>query len=159
MSTESKSFAEQDPTVARVAEASLRMMGGAVAATTQRRIRQLAERAPDAYPWQEVVEAVLADQVEPSALVQRGLTAQRDWVLRSGQATLSRTESTVVRARPSLAWKVKRLIAIAIARSLFYSVFTSTLLVLLILVRKAWPWADIYALADRVTEAVRSVFG
>jgi len=31
--------------------------------------------------------------------------------------------------------------------------------VLLILVRKAWPWADIYALADRVTEAVRSVFG
>lgn len=156
MSDDARCFAEQDPTVARVAETSLRMMAGAVTPPTRKRIRAMAEGASAAYPWTEVVEAVLADPVDPSVLVQMGLAAQRDWVVRGGGAVAA-ASAPPPRSAPGLGYRLKRFLAVNLARLLFHAVFAVALIVLLILIRKTWPALDIYALADRVVEFARSL--
>ena len=149
-------FAEQDPTVARVAEASLRMMAGTVSPATRRRTKELAAAAAGGYPWDAVVTAVLADPIDPSVLVQKGLTAQRDWVVKTAAA--GAPASPAPRSGPALSYRIKRLLAVSLARLMFYALFTLCLLTLLVLVRKALPWADLYALTDQGLEFVRSLF-
>lgn len=159
MSTARPCFAEQDPTVARVAETALRMMSGSIPPATQRHIRELALQAPDAYPWSDVVTAVLGDDVDPSSLVQRGLQAQRDWVVKSGNTPTSRAEARAVPVSPPrLAYSVKRWLAVSAARAVFYTLFSGALVVLLILLQRVWSRFDIYAIAERLEAAVRSVF-
>ena len=80
-------YAEQDPTVARVAETSLRMMAGVVAPQTIRGAQDLLKQHPDEYPWQKVCELVLAEPRDPSQLVNQAIVSQRDWLQRGGRAT------------------------------------------------------------------------
>lgn len=162
MSNESPSFAEQDRTVARVAETALRMMAGSVGPATQRRLRELCEARTEAYPWEDVVRAVLAEPLDASQLVQRGLQAQRDWIQKGGTpVATSRGEGRAgpARARPRLLYSIKRWLAIQTARALFYSLFAIVLVVLLILLRRVWPAVDIYALGDRVVAIWQQLFG
>jgi hypothetical protein len=155
MSQRPPSLAEQDPTVARVAEASLRMMAGTTSPATRKRISDLADGAPDNYPWREIVDAVLADPADPSDLVQKGLLAQRDWVSRSASAIARPTP----RSGPSLGYKLKRTFAVNLAKLLFYSIFFVAVLVLLYLVRRAWPQLDLYVMGDRFVAFFQDLFG
>jgi len=145
------SLAERDPTIARVAETSLRMMAGAVSPSTLRAARALAEGSPS-YPWEDVVGLVLRDATDPSALVQRGLEAQRDWLARGGAEPIAPT-----RRRRTLKTRAKGALAALLVRGVFYLVIAVLFAVLLVLLRYRFPWLDIYAIGEQVREAVLSV--
>jgi len=154
MSETAASLAEQDATVARVAETSMRMMAGAVGPQTIRSAQELLKRHPDAYPWQEVCALVVAEPGDPSQLVNKAIVSQRDWLQRGGRSTAASPQ----RPRRSMSNAGKRLLARLIVRGGFYAVFAAVGVVILVLVRNRWGF-DIYLAADRVVEAVRGLLG
>jgi hypothetical protein len=158
MADDTRLLVEQDSTVARVAETALRMMAGQVGPDTQRALQDALRRSPDAYPWQEVCDLVVAERVDPSQLVNRGIVAQRDWVNRPAAA---RTVPAASAARPKRPASnlFKRLLAMLIVRGAFYAVFASAFVVLLVLVQRRWSEVDIYALGRWVEDAVRGLLG
>ena len=165
------SLAERDARVARLGEASLRLMSDSVAPATLERARRAIEASPDVYPWEEVVDELLRDPVEPTALFQAGLVAQRDWIERGGApkppvaAPIARAPVTTrsdgprrAAPRKSASFYFKTFVAMLIVRGTFYGIMIVALLVALILLRERYPGFDIYQLADDGVAWFRSLF-
>ncbi|MBK8978152.1 MAG: hypothetical protein IPM29_19780 [Planctomycetes bacterium] len=80
------SFAERDVRIARLGEVALRMLAGLVSTETLQAARHAAAEHPEHYPWEQVAAIVLAQPLDPSELVNKGLLAQRDWLRHGGLA-------------------------------------------------------------------------
>jgi hypothetical protein len=132
----------------RVGAVALRMMAGAVSPATRRSLQQRVRGAPS-YPWEAVVDTVLADPVDEVRLLERGLAAQRDWVVGSAKAPLGRRLRQ--RGRSAVAWLLSRVI--------FFALYTAAAIVLLVLVRWRWPDLDIYVLGEWLRRVFPGVFG
>ncbi|MDA0372293.1 MAG: hypothetical protein O2865_00770 [Planctomycetota bacterium] len=145
---------QQDATVAKVAETCLRMMAGSVSPATRRSVADVAKRSPETYPWESVCDLVVGESVDPSDLVNRAISAQRDWVQGGGGA--SRAAPRAPRPRASNA--IKRLIAMAVVRSAFYVIFAVVFAIGLILIRANWGF-DLYAFSDGAVDFVRELIG
>lgn len=149
-----------DPLLARVGEVALRMMAKTVPPATVQHLQARLYAQPDEYPWQEVVDSVLADPVDPSELLNRGLQTQRDWVLRGGATSSPGRSAAVARGgRPkSLKVRGKTLLAVAIVRVAFFVLYTAAVIGILILLRHKWPWFDIYRVLEWLRDVLPSVF-
>jgi hypothetical protein len=137
---ESPRSPELSAIIQRVAEVSLRLMARLPSPATLKRVRTAVEASPTSYPWQQVVDAVLAEPADPSALLQRGLEGQRDFLMRSAPP---RQAARVVRAARTGA---KTLLAIVLSRMIFFALYTLAAMVLLVLIKHRWPDLDIYRL-------------
>ena len=140
-----------DPTVARVAEVTLRMVAGAVPAATVRELERIRDEATASYPWERVVDRVLRDPVEKHELVRRGLAAQRDWVARGGRFTPKR--SLTGRARTA----GRRLLASLLVKLFVFLLYTLAVVVLLLLLKARWEWFDIYRALEWAPELVERI--
>lgn len=136
--------ASADPTVRSIGDASLRLLAGAVSKARMEQLRRTVEQAPNEYPWQVVVQAILEEDVDQQRLVQQGLTAQRDWILRGGRTTRG----------PSLTRRAKGLLARLMAQLIFAVIFAIVLIAGLIVVQMQWEWLDIYAIVPWFRELV-----
>lgn len=125
------------------------MMAGVVPPTTRRALLQRVRKAGGDYPWEAVVDAVLADPVDDTRLLQRGLLAQRDWVSRPEREPVGRRVRR--RSRSALAWLLSRVI--------FFAIYTGAAIVLLVLLELRWPQLDISALGDWLRTTFPAVFG
>lgn len=157
MSSNEPALAERDPTVARIAEVSLRMMAGALSDQARRALRDLATTSGTEYPWQRVVDVALRDPVDASELVHRGLVAQRDWIQRldapaAGPARVGRPE------RGRRPW-LKVAVAFVLVRGLSYLLLGAACLALLLLLKARWPGVDVYRLLDWARGVLPAVFG
>lgn len=160
MTDDGRLLVEQDGTIARVAETSLRMMAGTVGSGTLRAIQDELRAHPEAFPWQQVCNLVVAEPVDPSDLVNRGIVAQRDWVHRAQRPAVAAAPGTPARpARSRSASNLaKRLLAMLIVRGTFYVVFAAAFLVMLVLVERKWGF-DVYAAGRAVEEFARGLLG
>ena len=127
-----------------VGDVSLRLMAGAVSKPKMAQLRLTVEGHADEYPWQTVTQAVLSEDVDPQRLVQQGLAAHRDWILRGGR----------VAKGPSLTRRAKGLLARLVAQLIFAVLFTTVILIALVTLQIKLGW-DIYA----VWPWLVSVFG
>ncbi|MEZ5965293.1 MAG: hypothetical protein R3F56_15780 [Planctomycetota bacterium] len=139
------------PLAQRVGEVSLRMMANAIPRKTQDRVRALMAEASQDYPWQRVVDTVLAEPVDEQDLLGRGLRAQRDWFARA---------SVTATARAGRAVRVagKTALAYAISRVIFFTLYTATVILVLVLAKHHWPQFDIYRILDWLRSVLPSVF-
>ena len=76
-----------DPVTSRVALSALRLLAGTVPKKRLQALRQTVDKAGGEYPWERVTDALNAEPAEQQQLVQQGLRAQRDWILRGGRET------------------------------------------------------------------------
>jgi hypothetical protein len=127
-----------------VAHASLRLLAGAVPKATFERLRRDAKTAGAEYPWEAATRALLADPVEPGQLVQRGLAAQRDWILRGGRET----------PRPGLGARTKGLLARLAAQLVFGLLYTVVVVAVLVVLTYKHPSIDVYVAVDWLAAAV-----
>lgn len=134
-----------DATLQAVAAVSLRLMAGAVHKRTLEQLKRTVQQSPAEYPWQVVTQAVLAESVEPQRLVQQGLAAQRDWILRGGRETPGR----------GLVHHSKGLLAKILAQLIFGAIYAVVIVVLLLLLKHKLPEFDIY----RVLTWCQQTFG
>lgn len=128
--------AEPDGTLQAVGAVSLRLMAGTVQKRTLDQLRRTLQECASEYPWQVVTQAVLAEPVEPQRLVQQGLAAQRDWILRGGRETPG----------PSLGRRTKGFFARIVAELIFFVVMSVFVVGALMLCKHQWPEIDIYRL-------------
>ncbi|MGB3968628.1 MAG: hypothetical protein WBO45_17975 [Planctomycetota bacterium] len=96
-------------------------------------LRRTLDASPSEFPWQVVTQAILAEAVDPQRLVQQGLAAQRDWIVRGGRE----------RPGPGLAHRAKGLLARLCAQVIFGVLF-ATVLVTALLLLKYKTGFDIY---------------
>lgn len=136
---------QPDETMAAVAAVSLRLLAGAVSKRTMEQLKRTIDQSPAEYPWQAVTQAVLAEPVEPQRLVQQGLQAQRDWIVRGGRETPSRP----------LAQQAKGLLAKVVAQLIFLGIYTGIVVVALLALKYRFPGFDIY----RVLAWLSAAFG
>ncbi len=153
MTEQPPSLAEQDTMIARVGEVSLRMMAGAIAPSRLRALEHTVRRSTSNYPWQEVVDLVLDDAMDPSDLVNRGLRAQRDWIARGGRP------SGAARRRVRLRVRLKTWLAFAIVRGVFYALLAVAFVIVLLLLKAGWPEIDIYRALDWLRDVMPGLFG
>ena len=132
-----------------VAHASLRLLAGAVPKATLERLRRETKAAAAEYPWEAATRALLADSVEPGQLVQRGLAAQRDWILRGGRET----------PKPGLGVRTKGLVARLAAQLIFGLLYGVVVVVGLVALKYKHPSIDIYVAVDWFAAAVSWVRG
>jgi hypothetical protein len=130
-----------------VAHASLRLLAGAVPKATMDRLRRDAKASGAEYPWEAATRALLADPAEPGQLVQRGLAAQRDWILRGGRETPG----------PGLAARTKGLFARLAAQLVFGLLYAVVVVVGLIVLKHIRPSLDIYIAVPWLEAAVEWV--
>lgn len=130
-------LARPDDTVAAVGAVSLRLLAGAVPKRTMDQL-QRAPQSPSEFPWQVVTQAVLAEPVDEQKLLQQGLAAQRDWILRGGRETPG----------PGLVHHTKSFFAKVVAQLIFAALFTIVLVTILILLKYKMPEFDIYRVLD-----------
>jgi len=135
---------ESEETLRAVSDVSLRLMAGAVSKPKMAQLRITVEGQADEYPWQTVTQSVLSEEVDPQRLVQQGLTAQRDWILRGGR----------VAKGPSITRRAKGLVARLVAQLIFAALFTTLILVALVILEIKLGW-DLYA----VWPWILSLFG
>ena len=124
------------------------MMAGLVPPGTLRVLRQRVKAAGGDYPWEVVVDTVLADPIDGHRLLQRGLQAQRDWLSRPPREPIARRVRR--KSRSLLAWLLSRVI--------FFALYTGAAIVLLVLLELRWPQLDISALGDWLRSAFPGVF-
>lgn len=137
--------------VARVAEVSLRMMANAVSRRTIDRARAVIAAEPDEYPWERVVDTVLAEPVDTDELLSRGLRAQRDWFARTSVSTTARVgRAARVAGKTALAY--------VLSRAIFFVVYTVAVIALLLIAKQHWPWADIYRILEWLRDVLPGVF-
>lgn len=136
---------QPDETMAAVAGVSLRLLAGAVTKRTMEQLKRTVDQSPAEYPWQVVTQVVLSEPVEPQRLVQQGLQAQRDWIVRGGRETPSRP----------LTQQAKGLVAKVVAQMVFLGVYTAVVVVALLALKYRFPGVDIY----RVLGWLSSAFG
>jgi hypothetical protein len=134
MSATPPDLAQPDETLDAVAAVSLRLMAGAVQKRTMDSLRQAVQASPSEYPWQVVTQAILAEPADPQRLVQQGLVAQRDWILRGGRETPG----------PRLSTQAKGLLARLCAQLIFGLLYAAVIIGLLLLLKHKLPWFDIY---------------
>ena len=92
------------------------MMAGVVPGDVVARLQSRLLAQPDAYPWEEVVDAVLDEPVGDSELVNKGLVAQRNWLLRGSRGDLDR--DATLRAVGQLALAVKTVQRLCVEKGL-----------------------------------------
>ncbi len=134
-----------------MAQAALRLMAGAVPKASLERLRRAAQDAGAEYPWESSTRAILAEPVDPQRLVQQGLTAQRDWILRGGREA----------PKPGIGMRAKGLLARLCAQLVFGALFLLVLVAGLVAVKYQWPQVDIYVAVGWLAAAVdwcRSTF-
>lgn len=129
-------LAQPDETLQAVSAVALRLMAGAVPKRTMEQLRQTVQQNVAEYPWQAVTQAVLAESVDPQRLVQQGLVAQRDWILRGGRETPG----------PSVGRRAKGLVARIVAELIFFVILSVVVVGALMLCKHKWPEVDIYRL-------------
>ena len=129
----------RDPILLDVCEASHRLFSGLVSRKTVRDLQQLVRSSADAYPWQEVVERTLSEPGEEATLLQSGLKAQRDWIVRGGRLDAG-GESR------------RSCFGSLFSIGLVFLAFLATVVVILVVARMHWPEADIYRLIDWLHE-------
>jgi hypothetical protein len=125
-------------TVAAVGAVSLRLLAGAVPKRTMDQLRRTLQQSPSEFPWQVVTQAVLAEPVDEQKLLQQGLAAQRDWILRGGRETPG----------PGLVHHTKSFFAKVVAQLIFAALFAIVLVTILILLKYKMPEFDIYRVLD-----------
>jgi hypothetical protein len=114
----------------------LRLLSGAVSRRTLEQLQQTLQQSPSEYPWQVVNQVILAESVDLQQLVQQGLAAQRDWILRGGREI----------PRPSPVRQAKGMVARLVAQLIFGALFAIVLVLVLVLLHHKLPWLDIYRL-------------
>jgi len=117
-----------------VGAVSLRLLAGTVSKKTMEQLQRTLQQSNAEFPWQVVTQAILAEPTDTQKIVQQGLRAQRDWLLRGGRETPGRTVGT----------KAKGLLAKLCAQMIFLSLFTLVLWVALLLVKHKVPDFDVY---------------
>ena len=85
MSSTPPDLQSPDDTLLAVGAVSLRLLAGTVSRRTMEQLQRTVQQSPAEYPWQVVTQAVLAEPVDAQRLVQQGLQAQRDWIVRGGR--------------------------------------------------------------------------
>lgn len=123
-----------DATLQAVAAVSLRLLAGAVPKRTMDQLQRTLQQSPAEYPWQTVTQTVLAEPVDNERLVQQGLQAQRDWIVRGGRE----------KPGPSLGRRTKGFFARLIAQLVFGVIFTLVVISALLLLKYKMPEFDIY---------------
>ena len=116
-----------------VGAVSLRLLAGMVSRKTLDQLKRTVEQSPTEYPWQIVTQAVLAEPVDDQKLVQQGLRAQRDWVLRGGRNDPG----------TPLGVKAKTLLAKVLAQLIFFTVYTGIVCLGLLIAKYLWDF-DLY---------------
>lgn len=129
-------LAQPDDTLQAVGAVSLRLLAGAVPKRTMEQLQRTVQQSPSEYPWQAVTQAVLAEPVEPQRLVQQGLQAQRDWILRGGRE----------KPPPPIAQRTKGFVARLCAQLVFGLIYALVVVVALLLLKYKMPDFDIYRL-------------
>lgn len=119
-------------------------MAGAVPKPSLDRLRRAAQDAGAEYPWESATRTILAEPVDAQRLVQQGLAAQRDWILRGGRET----------PKPGIGARAKGLLARICAQLVFGALFGLVLVVGLVAVKYQWPKFDIYVAVDWLAAAV-----
>ena len=147
------STAARDPVRDQVGEACLRLLAGAVPPKTMNGLRAEILAQPDAFPWQAVNDRIVAEAIPADQFLEKGLRAQRDWILRGGAA------GGGVRRKKSMKSRGKGLLALLVARLVFFALYTVAVVALLILLKHRWPGMDVYALLDWLREALPALFG
>lgn len=127
-----------------IAGVSLRLLAGTVSRKTLDALKRTVVASPDEYPWRVVNQVVLGESVDEQDLAQKGLRAQRDWILRGGRENPGKP----------LVLQAKTFVAKVVAQALFGLLFAVVLVVLLLLVNHKWPEINIY----RALDWVRSTF-
>jgi hypothetical protein len=135
-------LAQPDDTMAAIASVSLRLMAGAVPRSTLESLKRTLVQSPAEFPWRVVTQAVLAVPVEEQKLVQQGLRAQRDWILRGGRENPGKPLSV----------RAKTLAARLLTQLIFLTVYSGVVLVLLLALKHKWPGADVYRLLGSLYE-------
>ncbi|MBE7504651.1 MAG: hypothetical protein HS113_31030 [Verrucomicrobiales bacterium] len=138
-------LAQPDDTLQAVGAVSLRLLAGAVSKRTMEQLQRTVQQSPSEFPWQVVTQAVLAEPVDAQKLVQQGLQAQRDWIVRGG------------RERPAtpLGQRTKGFVARLVAQLIFGVIFAAVVVAALLLLKHKLDWFDIY----RVLDWFRGLFG
>ena len=116
-----------------VGAVSLRLLAGMVSKKTMDQLKRTVEQAAAEYPWQVVTQAVLAETVDEQKLVQQGVRAHRDWILRGG-----RTDPGA-----PLGVKAKTLLAKVLAQLIFFTVYTAVVCLGLLIAKYLWNF-DLY---------------
>ena len=135
----------QDPILRQVGEANLRLMAGEVSKPKLAQLKISAQANESEYPWQQITEAILSEDVDRQRLVQRGLAAQRDWVLRGGR----------VERGPTMTRRAKGFVARLAAQLIFALIFLVVVVVGLLLLEYRFPAWDI----DRLLDMALDLFG
>jgi hypothetical protein len=144
MSETPPDLTEAEQTLRAVSDVSLRLMAGCVSKPKLAKLRITVEENTDEYPWQTVTQAVLSEEVDEQRLVQQGLVAHRDWILRGGRTAKG----------PSITRRAKGLLARLVAQLIFAVIFTTIILVALAILQIKLGW-DLYA----VWPWILSLFG
>ncbi len=136
MSPTPPDLVQPDDTLQAVGAVSLRLLAGAVSKRTMEQLQRTVQQSPTEYPWRVVTQAVLAEPVDAQRLVQQGLQAQRDWILRGG------------REKPAmpLGRRAKGFFARLCAQAIFGLIFTVVVIAALLLLKHKLPDFDIYRL-------------
>lgn len=121
-------------TRAAVGDVSLRLMAGVVSKRTMEQLRRTVQASTAEFPWRIVTQAVLAEPVDPQRLLQQGLQAQRDWIIRGGRETPG----------PSLGHRTKGFFARIAAQLIFGAIYALVIVGLLLLLKHRYPDFDIY---------------
>lgn len=129
-------LAQPGDTLTAVGAVSLRLMAGAVSKRTMEQLQRTVQQSQGEFPWQVVTQAVLAEPVDEQRLVQQGLQAQRDWIVRGGRE----------RPGPSVGRRAKGFLARLCAQLLFGVLFATVLVAGLVLLKHKLPDYDIYRL-------------
>jgi hypothetical protein len=145
MSDNPPDLTEADDTIRAISEVSLRLMAGTVSKPKMAQLRVTVEQNDAEFPWQSVTQSVLSEEVESQRLVQQGLAAQRDWILRGGRTAKG----------PSVGYRAKGFVARLTAQLIFATIFTVVILITLLLLNYKMPELDIY----RITTWLQGLFG
>jgi outer membrane murein-binding lipoprotein Lpp len=149
MSETPPNLTDAEQTLRAVGDTSLRLLAGTVSKAKMEQLRRTVEQSAPEFPWQAVTQAVLAEDVDEQRLVQQGLVAHRDWILRGGRTAKG----------PSLAHRGKGFVARMTAQLIFGAIFVAVILIALLVLKYKEPEFDIYQISDRILTWVQDLFG
>jgi hypothetical protein len=145
MSETPPDLTEAEQTLRAVSDVSLRLLAGTVSKQKMEQLRRTVEQSTAEFPWQIVTQAVLAEEVDPQRLVQQGLAAQRDWILRGGRTAKG----------PSITHRTKGFVARLTAQLIFFVIFLVVIVAALLVLKFKLPDFDIY----RILTWIEGLFG
>ena len=145
MSETPPDLTEAEQTLRAVSDVSLRLLAGTVSKQKMEQLRRTVEQSTAEFPWQIVTQAVLAEEVAPQRLVQQGLAAQRDWILRGGRTAKG----------PSITHRTKGFVARLTAQLIFFVIFLVVIVAALLVLKFKLPDFDIY----RILTWIEGLFG